>query len=255
MTWEEGGIALLKRLYDKSKIGFAIVWIITYCVLMSVGDVISAFVGIDKSVTFVLSLVLSGALLLFLWKNQLLKSYGLCRPVATPGSMLYYLPILAMLSANLWYGVERNESVVEVALHILTMLCVGFLEEVIFRGLLFGAMRENNEKVAILVSSLTFGVGHMINLFNGSGIGLLANLLQVVYATAAGFLFVMIYIRSHSLWIPIASHGIFNAMSIFIKEENVTAVTQILTSLLLTLILLAYALYLLLFFKEKHKGE
>lgn len=48
--------------------------------------------------------------------------------------MLYYVPILVMLSANLWYGVSLNFSAVETVLYILTMLSVGFLEEVIFRG-------------------------------------------------------------------------------------------------------------------------
>ena len=42
---------MLKKLYDKSKIWFAVVWIVAYCVLMSVGDALSAAVGLEKSVT------------------------------------------------------------------------------------------------------------------------------------------------------------------------------------------------------------
>ena len=167
--------------------------------------------------------------------------------------MLYYLPVALMMTANLWYGVTLNYGALESVLYILSMLCVGFLEEVIFRGLLFGVMRKENEKVAVLVSSVTFGAGHIINLVNGSGAELLPNLLQVIYATAAGFMFVMMYVKSGSLWVPIAAHGIFNALSIFADEAGATIERRILTALLLTLITGVYALYLALTMKGKTK--
>lgn len=131
------------------------------------------------------------------------------------------------------------------------MLCVGFLEEVIFRGLLFEAMRKDNVKAAVIVSSVTFGIGHIINLFNGSGAELLPNLLQIVYATAAGFMFVMMYLRSGSLLGCIAAHGIFNATSVFANEAKVTPEKQILTAVLLTVITGGYALYLARMMKGK----
>lgn len=75
------------------------------------------------------------------------------------------------------------------------MLCVGFLEEVIFRGLLFKAIAKDNIKPAVVISSVTFGVGHIINLFNGSGMALVSNLCQIVFAIAVGFLLVTIFYR------------------------------------------------------------
>ena len=50
---------VLKKLYDKSQIWFAVAWIIAYCVLMSVGDALSALIGMDKSVTLAIGIVLS----------------------------------------------------------------------------------------------------------------------------------------------------------------------------------------------------
>lgn len=235
---------VLKRLYDKSKIWFAVTWIMAYCVLMSVGDAISASIGIDKSVTLAIGIVLSTILLLFLKQNGLFADYGLCVPKASAKSMLYYMPILVMLTANLWYGVTLNYGALETVLYILTMLCVGFLEESIFRGLLFEGMRKDNVKTAIIVSSVTFGIGHVINLINGSGTELLPNLLQVVYAIAAGFMFVMMYYKSKSLLVCIAAHGVFNALSVFANEANATGEMRILTAILLTVITGSYALYL-----------
>ena len=242
---------VLKKLYDKSKIWFAILWIIAYCVLMSVGDALSASIGIEKSVTLAIGILLSAILLLFLKKNRLFSDYGFCKPKASAKSMLYYIPILIMLTVNLWYGVSLNYDALETVLYILAMLCVGFLEEVIFRGLLFETMRKDSVKAAIIVSSVSFGIGHIINLINGSGAELLPNMLQVVYATAAGFMFVMMYYKSKSLLVCIAAHGIFNALSVFSNEANATSEIRILTAILLTVITGSYALYLVLSMKGK----
>ncbi|MBQ3015684.1 MAG: CPBP family intramembrane metalloprotease [Clostridia bacterium] len=247
-------MSFLKKLYDKSKIWFAVAWIIAYCVLMSVGDALSEMIGIEKSVTLVIGIILSAALLLFLKKNKLFADYGICAPKTSARSMLYYAPIIVMLTANFWYGVTLNYGAIETVLYIAAMLCVGFLEEVIFRGLLFEAMRKDNVKVAIIVSSVTFGIGHIINLINGSGAELLPNLLQVLYATSAGFMFVMMYYKSKSLLVCISAHGIFNALSVFANEANATAELRILSAVLLTLITVSYALYLALLKKEKANG-
>lgn len=237
---------MLKKLHDKSKLWFALIWVIAYCVLMSVGDVLSELVGIEKSVTLAIGVFLSAVLILFLKRNGLFAEYGLCLPKASAKSMLFYAPIFVMLSANLWYGVALNYGALETVLYILAMFCVGFLEEVIFRGLLFEAMRKDSVTAAIIVSSITFGIGHIINLINGSGAELLPNLLQVVYATAAGFMFVMMYYKSKSLLVCIVAHGVFNALSVFANEGSVTAELRILAAILLTVITGAYALYLAL---------
>ncbi len=245
---------MLKKLYDKSKIWFAVAWIIAYCVLMSAGDSLSVMAGIEKSVTLAVGLLLSAALLLFLKKHALFEAHGLCPSKVSARSMLFYLPVLLMLTANLWYGVTVNYGAVETVLYILSMFSVGFLEEVIFRGLLFNAMRKDSLKAAVIVSSVTFGIGHIVNLINGSGAELLPNLLQIVYATAAGFMFVMMYLKTDSLIGCIAAHGLFNAISVFADESNVTTEMRILTCASLTVITGAYAAYLAWTMKGRKNG-
>lgn len=245
---------MLEKLYKKSRIWFSVVWIAAYCVLMSLGDSLSVLVGVEKSVTLGVGILLSAVLLVFLKKNRLLSEYGICAPRISARRMLYYVPLFVMLSTNLWYGVGMNYTVVETVLYILSMLCVGLLEELIFRGLLFGAMREDNAVAAVAVSSLTFGIGHIINLVNGSGAEIIPNLLQVVYATAAGFMFVMIYYRSESLIGCIAAHGVFNALSAFANEAAATETVRIIFAILLTLITAGYGLYLALMTPDKEEN-
>ncbi len=241
----------MKKLYEKSELWFALVWIAVYVVLVSAGDNLSAGAGIMKIVTLPILILLSVVLLVFLKKNQLFEKYGLCRPQLPASEMLFYIPLIILLTANLWYGVALNVSVTETVLYILSMLCVGFLEEVIFRGLLFNAMAKDGVRAAVIVSSVTFGIGHIVNLFNGSGADLVSNMLQVVYAVAVGFAFVMIYLRTKSLLVCIAVHGVFNSLSIFSDTAAITPEREIVSGILIAIIAGVYAVYIALKVKEK----
>ena len=234
---------LLKKLFDKNPLLFTIMWIVTYIILFSVGDALSTSVGIEKIFTLFIGLVLSSILFIFINKYKLTNNFGLNKSKTNAKSMLFYIPCIILLSANLWFGVKLNYSIIETVIYILTMFCVGFLEELIFRGFLFNTLKKDNLKVAILVSSLTFGIGHIVNLFNGSQIDLLSNILQVIYATSAGFMFVMIYQKTDSLIICILTHAIFNGLSAFCVEPSVIEY-KILSSLIITLITGLYAIYL-----------
>ena len=241
---------MIREFYDKNELGFSIIWIIAYCILASIGDNISDELGIAKVITLPILLVLTVILFLFIKRNNLTEKYGFCKADIAASKMLFYIPVIILLTANMWYGFRVNMSLLETILYILSMLCVGFLEELIFRGLLFNAMLKNGKNSAIIVSSVTFGVGHIINLINGSGAELLPNLLQVVYAIAVGFMFMMIYYRTKSLLPCIITHGVFNALSAFANETGLTSKEQIISCILITLISGAYALYIALEIKK-----
>ena len=243
---------MIKKLYKKSEIGFAIAWIITYVILASAGDNISANTGISKIVTLPILAALSVILFFFVKRNGLAEKYGLCKPQISSSKMLFYFPLVVLLSANLWYGVAVNESPAEVLLYVSSMFCVGFLEEMIFRGFLFKAMAENGVKSAVIVSSVTFGIGHIVNLVNGSGAELLPNILQIIYAMAIGFTFVMIYSKTGSLLPCIITHSVFNGLSAFSNEAAMTPQRQIISGLLIAIISGGYALYIAIFVKKNN---
>lgn len=243
---------MLKKLYEKSQIWFAVAWIIAYVVLASAADNISEDVGIPKIITLPILIALSAILYFFVRRNGLAEKYGLCKSQLPAAKMLFYIPLLILLTANLWYGVRMNQSPLETVLYVLSMFCVGFLEEVIFRGLLFQAMAKDGVKSAIVVSSITFGIGHIVNLINGSGAEILPNLLQVMYAVAIGFAFVMIYCKTKSLVICIITHSVFNGLSAFANEAVMTPQRQMISGVLLAVIGGGYAVYLALAVKEEN---
>lgn len=123
----------------------------------------------------------------------------------------------------------------------------------IFRGLLFAAIAKDNVKSAIVISSVTFGIGHIINLFNGSGMELVNNLCQVVFATAVGFLLVTIFYRGGSLLPCILVHSAINTLGTFASDAGLTMEMRLLHLGALIAITVAYTLILTRTLPEKAK--
>ena len=244
----------MTKLYQKSEITFAVLWIAAYVVLTSLADQLSASVGVMKSVTAALHVVMT--LVLFFWirKNHLGGKYGFCRSEIPAKRFLYYIPLILIASSAFWGGVKLQCSVPEAVLYIVSMTCVGFLEEVIFRGLLFRAMEKTNLRSAILVSSLTFGIGHIVNLFNGNGRDPLSSLIQIVFAVLVGFVLVWIFYHGKSLIACILFHSANNALKVFAAEGSLSPQTEMIINLaLIVAVLGGYAFYLVRKFPLKEK--
>lgn len=235
----------MNKFYNKSELGFAIFWIVLYILFASIADGVSATIGVEKSVTSIVLIAMSVVILLWIIRNKHCNKYGLCLPKYAHKYYLYYIPLVVMISINLWFGVKLNYTIIESVLYIISMLCVGFLEEIIFRGLLFKAMEKDSLLPAIIVSSVTFGIGHIINLFTGGGESVIASICQVFYAMAAGFLFVIIFYRGGSLIPCIITHSLFNSLSCFMNYSEVTPLIDIIISIILIVLNVGYALLLL----------
>lgn len=234
----------MKKLYEKNELTFAIVWIVVYCVLQSVANPLNNAIGVAYAASAAFCVLQTVVLFTFIRKNNLLKRYGLCKSPVPARRFLYYVPLVILASGNLWNGFALNYSPAETACRIVCMLCVGFLEEVIFRGLLYKAIAKDNIKSAVIISSMTFGIGHIINLFNGSGMALVNNLCQIVFAVAVGFLLVTIFYRGGSLLPCIAVHSAINTLGTFANDMNLTTETYLFHLAILIVVTVAYTLIL-----------
>lgn len=202
-------------------------WIVVYCVLQSVANPLNKVIGIEYAASAVFCVLQTIVLLVFILKNKLQKRYGLCKSPVPAWRFLFYLPLLILASGNLWNGVAVNYPTAAMVCRIVCMLCVGFLEEVIFRGLLFMAIAKDNINSAVIISSITFGIGHIINLFNGSGMNLVNNICQIVFAIAVGFLLVTLFYRGGSLLPCIIVHSAINTLGTFANDTNLTTEMQL----------------------------
>lgn len=239
----------MKKIYDKNETNFALIWIGIYVVLLSIGDSVSASVGIAKSVTAPISVVLTAVLYLWIRKYDLKEKYGLCKFKGSLKQYLFFIPLLLLASTNVWYGLKLNLTITESVLYVISMLCVGFLEEVIFRGLLFKALCAANVKSAIIISSVTFGIGHIVNLLNGSAVA--ETCMQICYAIAIGFLFTIIFYKGKGLWPCIIAHSVINSLSGFANADARNMTGDIVAAVFICIVCITYSLYILHVTKEK----
>ena len=231
----------MEKLYRKNELVFSLLWIVLYVVLFSIADTISDSIGIIKIITFPVTLALALFIIAFIRKTHLWEYYGLRRFNGIKyDRYIYFIPFVIIASSNLWNGAAIKYSAFETVLYIASMFCVGFIEELIFRGFLFKAIAKENITTAIIISSVTFGFGHIVNLLNGADI--LSTILQIIYATAIGYLFTVFFIKSRSLIPCIAVHGTVNALSVFAVEGGIP--NQIVSAAVLTVVSLGYAIYL-----------
>lgn len=225
----------MKQVFEKHETLFCLLLIALYLVintfcLQSFGD--------TSWVTFVANSLFSAFLLIVMLLLKSTAYYGLTK-VKDAKKYFYFLPLVIPVSVNLWYGFHWNFSVSETVFYILTMVNIGFIEEIIFRGFLFKMMAKTNVKSAIIVSAVTFGFGHIINLLNGADI--LPTLLQICYATATGYLFVIIFHKSKSLIPCIITHALVNSLSAFNTENTLSLY---IAPVVLTVVPLVYAIYI-----------
>jgi len=231
----------MKKLYDKDPVWFAVLWIGIYVFAFGNADNLSEAIGMPKLLTVLVGILLSFLLWRFLRRNSLIVEYGLCGFRGNLRTFLFFLPLIAISSVNFWYGLTLQADFLTVIFYILSMCCVAFLEEVIFRGLLFRSLCKENITAAVWISSLTFGFGHIVNLLFGEPV--LPTLMQLVYASAIGFCYTVIVYTGGSLLPCILSHAFVNSTSIFARETDVPQL--ILTTVLQTVLSIGYGLWLL----------
>lgn len=224
------------KLYQKNELTFAIACIVGYVLicgnLRNLGD--------DSPFMTLGLLAISIVLFLFVRKNGLLEKYGLARWAQNSKQMLYFIPLWIVSSGNLWGGVMPRYSGLGLVCAIASFALVGFVEELLFRGFLFNAMlKGGSAKTAIVISSLTFGMGHIVNLLTGHE--LVETLVQIVFAVAIGFIFTMVYYKCGSLLPLIVAHSTIDVLSVF-AVDNPVAHLLLIVAIILTAVL--YCLYL-----------
>lgn len=215
----------MNRLYEKNEVGFALVWIGLYVVVMNIALQMSG--GLDDLaektagqllVPVVCILVLAAACTGWILRRGLAEQMGLCRVRRKGRDFLWFLPLAVMSCTNLVNGLALQAPAGISLLMMVNMAAAGYVEEVIFRGVLFRGMAKNGLKSAVIVSAVTFGAGHIVNLANTADT--LGVLLQVCYAVTVGFLYTVIAWRGGSLVPCIISHMFVNGSSVFAAEQG-----------------------------------
>lgn len=203
----------MMSLYRKNETLFAVLWIVIYVVVC--GNLRAG--GDDTPIMTIGLTVIAGALLLFVAKNGLAEHYGLTRWAESPRRLLYLVPLWIIASGNLWGGITAHYEGLGLVCALVSMTLVGVVEELIFRGLLFRAMLKSGSATsAVVVSSITFGIGHIVNLLTGHAV--LETCVQIVFAMTMGFVFTLVYYKGGSLLPCIVAHSLIDVFSVVSGE-------------------------------------
>ena len=252
----------MKKLYEKNELTFALVWIGLYVVVMNIAlqfcggfDDLASKTAAQVLVPVVCICILAVVSTVWIIRNGLSEKYGLCRFKGNWEQFLYFIPLIIMSCVNLKNGLGLNAPAAVALLMMVNLAVAGYVEEIIFRGFLFRCLAKDNLHSAIVVSAVTFGAGHIVNLANTADT--LGVLLQVCYAIVIGFLYTIVVYKGGSLWPCIASHMFVNGSSTFALEQGPfsdlvgtvfgqasTDLVQICSSVFIMVISGSYALWL-----------
>ena len=215
----------MRKLYEKNELTFALVWIGLYVVVMNIAlqfcggfDNLASKTASQILVPVICICILAVVATVWIIRNGLSEKYGLCRFRGSRKQFLFFIPLIIMSCVNLKNGLGLNAPAAVALLMMVNLAVAGYVEEIIFRGFLFRAMAKDNLHSAIIVSAVTFGVGHIVNLANTEDT--LGVLLQVCYAIVIGFLYTIVVYKGGSLWPCIASHMFVNGSSTFALEQG-----------------------------------
>ena len=191
------------ELFKKKEDLFTILIIIIYVVLNSY--CINSF-GTTSYLTTIMNTCISVVLIYIIKSLKREKYYGLNK-VKNIKKYLYFIPLLIIGTVNIWNGLNINNTPKEILFYILT--------------------------------SITFALGHIVNLLNGQNI--IDTLLQICYALSLGYLFVTLLIKTKSLYPSILTHILINSLAIFASRTNEE--TLIIT-IILIIVSISYSIYL-----------
>jgi membrane protease YdiL (CAAX protease family) len=119
---------------------------------------------------------------------------------------------------------------------------VGFMEEIVFRGLMFKALLKKwNRYIVVIFISFTFAIGHIVSMVavDLSGTN---TILQIINAFVVGFMFMAVILASGNLTICIITHILYN----FIANISMVGYTHPEVIAVTTVITILYFLYLIL---------
>jgi membrane protease YdiL (CAAX protease family) len=160
------------------------------------------------------------------------------------GDLLYFLVPFIPMFINFIPGVEVTSFRFLLEVFVITLM-VGFVEEVIFRGLMLNALKVRGLWKAAIITVLLFGLTHALNGLAGKS--LVEDVAQICYAVAIGFAFAGLVLKKGILWPLVLAHFLINFVN-FLQKPRFTypAPWNLLIPLSITVVFTAYGVFVML---------
>lgn len=157
------------------------------------------------SQSLVLVLVLAAGLVVFVAALRWWRLAGFTPVWQWRELRLYWLPVV-LLAAPLVGGVRAPENMAAVVVLVVAYLATGVFEEGLWRGVMLGLLRPRGVWLAVVLSSVLFGLGHLTNAaLRGFSVLIL---LQAFGAVVQGVGLAALRLRTGTIWPLIVIHAL-----------------------------------------------
>lgn len=200
----------MRTLQHKSPVWHAVAWIGIYVVAVNIGDALSEVIGVPNSGTAAVLAVVSLWLILYLRADGWLPYYGVRAVRRSDFDKTWlYIPLVLTAAMQFTKGLRDDLDLTAVLLIVALMICVGFLEELIFRGMLFrGIQRTSTLTRAVVISGVTFGIGHIVNL--ARGMTAVEQIIQIGFGIVLGIVLALLFAVTETIVPLIVFHALLN---------------------------------------------
>ena len=141
------------------------------------------------------------------------------------GAFLFVLQVFAFITIFSYYSTTegiRWKDAFSIIIGFLSIVGVGFREELLFRGIIANALAnkywydKQNIWKATIISGILFGLAHLSNLFTGANYQ--SVLVQTVVAAVLGIYLTAVYYRGGNIWALVLIHTITDMASLFLSS-------------------------------------
>lgn len=180
---------------------------------------------------------IAAIILTLFMKKRTLTHFGFQKGKIASINWLFIFVII--LIQPVVFGLQSRLSFKLVALMLLQMILVGYVEEVLFRGIFYYYLKSKGTMTYLLFSSIVFGLLHFASSLNPDTPIILV-ILQVINALLLGLVFAVLYLNSKTIYLSMIFHILFNLLAVI---SNPGSVKQNLVAV--TLLIISYLIYLL----------
>jgi len=192
-------------------VGMAVCWI----ALLGTNSILKLIFSSEEDVVRVIRWVLSTGVMLVVYillfrryENRAiteLSGTGLLKDglVGFIASALCISVVIAILYALGYYKILSTNNASALIMALFLFITLAIFEELLFRGILYRILEESmGTNLALLISALLFGLGHLPNEN--------ANAISVISAASGGVLAGLLFSVTKRLWLPIFFHAGWN---------------------------------------------
>lgn len=230
------------RTLETKPVAHAVFWIVLYIAIVNVGDALGGTANLATSL-----LLTAFSIGLFFYSKTRIHVGFDSFSKSDAKRTLYYLPLAVLVGLSFLGEIDASLSITDILIAVLLMINVGYVEEMLFRGYLLEAIEKGKgKKRAIIISGITFGIGHIVNILRGYDASELA--VQIAGAVAIGLVLALLVVLTRNLIPGILFHILFNIGGTITVQESSSEVVLL---LLIIGICAAYLLYLLRYLNKQ----